>query len=72
MLFIPTISNATILANNSTKYHEFTSASVNIDGGKKYTASGDYTYKDALGEEQHIFFSDISVNDEKFTIAGEK
>ena len=31
--------------------------------------SGDYTYKDDLGEEQHIFFSDISVNDEKSTIA---
>lgn len=67
--FIPTISNARILANNSTQYHEFSNASVNIDGGKKYTASGDYTYKDALGEEQHIFFSDISVNDEKSTIA---
>ena len=37
-VFIPTISNATILLdNNSTQYHEFTNASVNIDGGKKYT-----------------------------------
>ncbi|MAO72438.1 MAG: hypothetical protein CMD02_08045 [Flavobacteriales bacterium] len=66
--FIPTISDARILANNSTQYHQFTNASVNIDGGKKYTASGDYTYKDDLGEEQRIFFSDISVNDAKSTI----
>ena len=36
--FIPTISDARILANNSTQYHQFTNASVNIDGGKKYTA----------------------------------
>ena len=37
-------------------------------GVKNIQLSGDYTYKDALGEEQHIFFSDISVNDEKSTI----
>ena len=53
--FIPTISNARIVANNSTQYHEFTNASVNIDGSKKYTASGDYTYKDDLGEETIYF-----------------
>ena len=67
--FIPTISNARILANVSTKYHEFSNSNVNIDGGKKYTASGDYTYKDALGKEQHIFFKEILVNNENITIA---
>ena len=47
--FIPTITSARILTNTSTKYHEFTNAIVNIDGGNKYTASGDYTYKDING-----------------------
>ena len=67
--FIPTITNARILANTGTKYHEFSNASVNIDGGRKYSASGDYTYKDALGIEQHIFFKEILVNNENTTIS---
>ena len=67
--FIPTIISARILTNTGTKYHEFSNASVNIDGGKKYSAHGDYTYKDALGTEQHLFFNEILVNNENTTIA---
>ena len=67
--FIPTISGARILANVHTKYHEFTNANVNIDGGNKYTASADYTYVDAQKVEQHIFFRQITVNEDTSTIA---
>jgi hypothetical protein len=67
--FIPTITAARIIANTGTQYHEFSNASVNIDGGSKYTASGDYIYKDVNGQEQHIFFKEISVNKEDSTVA---
>ena len=66
--FIPTISNARILANTTTKYHEFSNSNINILGRNNYTASGDYTYVDALGQEQYIFFSNISVNNENNTV----
>ena len=66
--FIPTISNARILANATTKYHEFSNSNINIIGRNNYTASGDYTYVDALGQEQYIFFSNISVNNENNTV----
>ena len=67
--FIPTITSSRILANTATKYHEFTNASVNIDGGNKYTASGDYTYKDVNGKDKYIFFNEISVNEVDSTVA---
>lgn len=67
--FIPTIENARIITNVATKYHEFSDATINLIGNKKYQASGNYTYKDILGNEQHIFFKEISVDKENNTIA---
>ena len=57
-----------ILANTTTKYHEFSNSTINILGRNNYTARGDYTYVDGLGQEQYIFFSNISVNNENKTI----
>lgn len=70
--FIPTISDARILANTETKFHEFDDAIINIDGGEKYTASANYTYKDALGKEQKIFFDKISVDESGHSVANGK
>jgi len=67
--FIPTIISSRILVNTATKHHEFTNASVNIEGGDKYTASGDYTYKDVNGNDKYIFFNEISVNEVDSTVA---
>ena len=66
---IPTISNARILANTETKFHNFSNANIDIIGGVSYSASGDYTYIDALGEKQNIFFNEIAVNKDNITFA---
>jgi hypothetical protein len=66
---IKTLSNARILADDLTEYHIFTNAIVDIKTAHKYTASGNYTYKDAMRNEQQIFFKDIKVNTDTITIA---
>ena len=66
---IETLYNAKILADNLTEYHIFTNASVDIKSAHNYTASGDYTYKDAMNNEQQIFFKEIRVNLDTITIA---
>ena len=66
---IKTLYRAKILADDLTKYHTFTNASVDIKSAHNYTASGDYTYKDAMNNEQHIFFREIIVNADTITIA---
>ncbi|MBC8265882.1 MAG: hypothetical protein H8E84_02855 [Flavobacteriales bacterium] len=66
---IRTLEDATIVANTLTEYHTFKNTTVYIKGKNKYTASGEYTYKDELNKEQNIFFSNINVNDDNITIA---
>ncbi len=60
---IETLYGANILADNLTEYHTFTNAVVDIKSAHNYTASGDYTYKDAMNNEQQIFFKQINVKD---------
>lgn len=67
--FIPTITDATILVDTTFNFHEFTNVEINILGKNQYNAFGDYTYFDALGEQQEIFFRDIHLNDDNVTIA---
>ena len=67
--FIETLHRANILANNLTQYHNFTNATVDLKSSKNYTASGDYTYRDALKNEQQIFFKEIKVNQDTITVA---
>jgi hypothetical protein len=66
---VETLHSAKILADDLTEYHIFTNASVDIKSAHSYTASGDYTYKDAMNNEQQIFFKEIRVNTDTITIA---
>ena len=66
---IQTLYGAKILANDLTEYHTFTNASVDIKSANKYTASGDYTYIDAMNQKQQIFFKEIRVGKDTITEA---
>lgn len=66
---IETLHDASILADNLTEYHKFNNATVDIKSAHNYTASGDYTYKDAMNNEQQIFFKEIRVGEDTVTIA---
>jgi len=66
---IQTLYGAKILANDLTEYHTFTNASVDIKSANKYTASGNYTYIDAMNQKQQIFFKEIRVGQDTITEA---
>ena len=66
---IETLYGAKVPADDLTEYHIFTNALVDIKSANNYTASGDYTYKDAMNNEQKIFFKEIRVNTDTITIA---
>jgi hypothetical protein len=57
---ITTLTNSKINANNDLKYHDIYNATIDILGKKKYKATGDYDYEDALGKIQKISFTSIS------------
>jgi len=54
--------NTNIIANTSTREHNFYNASVKILGRKQYIGSGTYDYVDRTGSHQEIVFSSISVD----------
>jgi len=56
------LTNANIIANTSSRHHNFYDATVNVLGRKQYTGSGTYDYTDRKGDHQKIFFSRISVD----------
>jgi len=56
------LTNANIIANTSSRHHNFYDAKVNVLGRKKYMGSGTYDYSDRKGDHQKIFFSRISVD----------
>ena len=66
---IQTLYGARVLADDLTEYHTFTNASVDIISAHKYTASGDYTYTDAMNQKQQIFFKEIRVGEDSVTMA---
>ena len=66
---IQTLFGAKILANDLTEYHTFLNASVDIKSAHKYTATGDYTYIDAMNQKQQIFFKEIRVGRDTITEA---
>jgi hypothetical protein len=55
-------NNAEILVNTITKYHKIHSATVNIEGRKKYNARGIYDFIDATGNIHNIYFDKIRVD----------
>ena len=64
---IQTLYGARILADDLTEYHTFTNASVDIISAHNYTATGDYTYTDAMNQKQQIFFKEIRVGEDTIT-----
>jgi hypothetical protein len=66
---IQTLYAAKILADDLTEYHTFTNAAVDIVSAHNYTASGDYTYMDAMNQKQQIFFKEIRVDEDTITVA---
>jgi len=66
---IQTLYGAKILADDLTEYHAFTNAAVDIISAHNYTASGDYTYTDAMNQKQQIFFKEIRVGEDTITMA---
>ena len=57
-----TISDAKILANTVTRYHEIYDAVVDIKGKRKYIAIGNYDYVDEKDVNQKIFLKKIGVD----------
>jgi len=56
------LTKANIIANTTTRQHNFYDASVKIHGRKKYTGSGTYDYVDRAGGHQQIIFDNIAVD----------
>jgi hypothetical protein len=64
-----TLTNARIVANNTTRYHTIYNASVNILGRKRYEGSGDYDYVDESNTRKHFHFEKITVDTTYQTVA---
>ncbi|OFY85535.1 MAG: hypothetical protein A3F72_10200 [Bacteroidetes bacterium RIFCSPLOWO2_12_FULL_35_15] len=59
---IPTLTNAKIVANAITKYHNLYNCTTNIYARKSYVGSGFYDYIDEIKTKQTFYFSNISVD----------
>lgn len=57
-----TFTNAKIVANAITKYHNLYNVTVNVFARKKYQGSGSYDYIDELKTKQTFYFSNVSVD----------
>ncbi len=57
-----TFTNAKIVANAITKYHNLYNCTVSIFARKNYAGSGSYDYIDELKNKQTFYFSNISVD----------
>ncbi|MCB0819265.1 MAG: hypothetical protein KDC13_01485 [Bacteroidetes bacterium] len=66
---ITTLQNSRISANNDTKYHDIYDATIDITAKRKYTASGNYDFEDAIGDIQKIRFNNIKQDSLGNTIA---
>jgi hypothetical protein len=66
---IEILRNANIIANTSTRYHNFYRADVSVASRHKFDAKGFYDYIDLSGQRQQIYFSRISVDTSGTTFA---
>jgi hypothetical protein len=57
-----TFTNAKIVANSITKYHNLYNCTVNVFARKNYAGSGFYDYIDELKTKQTFYFSNVSVD----------
>ncbi len=66
---IETLSNAHIITNDITKYHEIYKAKVDINSRNEYVGSGTYDYVDENEQKQEIYFSYIKPDTTNQSIA---
>lgn len=64
-----TLTDARVIANNTTKYHTIYNASIDIQGRKRYSGAGDYDYIDENKVRHHFHFDEIEVDTVFQTIA---
>ncbi|MDQ3046247.1 MAG: hypothetical protein M3R27_01770 [Bacteroidota bacterium] len=57
-----TFTNAKIVANAITKYHNLYNCTVNVFARKSYAGSGSYDYIDEIKSKQTFYFSNVSVD----------
>lgn len=57
-----TFTNAKIIANAVTKYHNLYNCTVNVFAKKSYAGSGFYDYVDEIKTKQTFYFSNVSVD----------
>jgi hypothetical protein len=57
-----TFTNAKIVANSITKYHNLYNCTVNVFARKNYAGSGFYDYIDEIKTKQTFYFSNVSVD----------
>jgi hypothetical protein len=57
-----TFTNAKIVANSITKYHNLYNCTVNVFARKNYSGSGFYDYVDEIKTKQTFYFSNVSVD----------
>jgi hypothetical protein len=69
---IQTLTNAIIITDTATKYHEITDAQVLIESRHLFKASGSYVYRDTIGEQQTIVFDNIAADSAYHTFASGK
>lgn len=63
------LHNAGIIANTTTRYHNFYQADVAVATRHKYDAKGFYDYVDITGDRQQIYFTRIAVDTSGTTFA---
>lgn len=63
------LSNARIIANRETRFHQIYEATANIQGRYAYTGSGKYDYIDENNKRQTILFTEITVDSSRQSIA---
>lgn len=69
MAKIKTLTNAKLLANTETKYHNFVNVGVDISSRNLYYGHGDYTYTESDGTVEYITFDPIAVDSTGQTFA---
>lgn len=57
-----TLTNAGVLANRTTQFHNIYNGAINIHGKNKYTGEGYYDYVDVAGNKESIHLTSITVD----------
>ncbi|RMG55434.1 MAG: hypothetical protein D6722_27790 [Bacteroidetes bacterium] len=66
---LKTLENATIEADQDTRFHRIYEARVDIFGRNEYEGGGKYDYIEVNGKKQYIQFDNIRVNSDTTTVA---